>query len=86
MCGMRSNRALYQSRTRNICSVLESVPDIGYLEHRHEFSQANPTMSAIFQRDPRANLLLGGGERVSGQDVRVFKLESSYIEAHAIWP
>jgi len=27
-------------------------------------------MSAIFQRDPRANLLLGGGERVSGQDVR----------------
>lgn len=29
-------------------------------------------MSAIFQRDPRANLLLGGGERVSGQDVGAF--------------
>ncbi|KAK9894240.1 T-complex protein 1 [Cystobasidium minutum MCA 4210] len=27
-------------------------------------------MGSIFQRDPRANLMLGGGERIQGQDVR----------------
>lgn len=40
----------------------------GFVYTKHcPFLQAS--MGSIFQRDPRANLMLGGGERIQGQDV-----------------
>lgn len=47
-------------------------PDLeqpSFAPHQQSQTITSASMGSIFQRDPRANLMLGGGERIQGQDV-----------------